>query len=392
MKNVWVLDHYDRSRHEEFAQLNKDKYQTIRFMSAFLHNKENSDNRTRVEPTEYGRRISVRTMPYSGNNWRRSANMVSFCLQVILKSFRAPKPDVVVASSPHIFTLAAGIVVSRLRRAPLVVEVRDFWPRSLVELGGLGEGSLMTRLLYRLEKWAYQAAKGIIFVMPHGRRYLEEVGIDRESTVIPNGIRRALVDADLSVKVPERDRYPFLAVYAGLLGTANNVDVILDTAKLLEREEPGRFGILIYGNGPEQQHLAQRIEAEGISNLHLKEPVSRAEVIGILRGSADATLFTLKPVDVFRYGISPNKISDYLSSGKPMLFSCRAANDIAVEARCGISVEPGDAQAMAAALIQLDKMGPNGRKAMGDRGFRYLQEHYIIEDHADRFAEFVTGI
>ena len=109
MKTVWVLDHYARTRHEEFALLNQHRYQTIRFMSAFIHNyPSGGENRTRVEETSYGLRIYLKTISYTKNNWKRSANMASFALQLFLNAFRSPKPDVIVASGPHLFTLFAG--------------------------------------------------------------------------------------------------------------------------------------------------------------------------------------------------------------------------------------------------------------------------------------------
>lgn len=390
-KTVWVLDHYARARHEEFALLNQERYQTIRFMSAFIHNDPSAgENRTRVEQTSYGQRIYLKTLSYTKNNWKRSANMASFALQLLLNAYRSPKPDVIVASGPHLFTLFAGAIIAKLRRAQLIVEVRDLWPRTLVDLGALNPNSTMAKILCWLERTSYKAAEQIIFAIPLGHKYLEELHLQKPTTVIPNGIIQELALDKSATTVPERNQYPFLAVYAGLLGVANNVEQILDAAKILNQTQPDKFGFLIYGTGPQREHLIQRVQQEQITNVHIQEPVSRGEVLAIIRGSADATIFTLKPVDVFKYGISPNKISDYLAVAKPMVFSCRAGNDIAQLAQCGLSADPTDPRSLADAIISLSETDPKLRQQMGERGYNYMLQHYITEDHAKLFGDVVT--
>lgn len=390
MKTVWVLDHYARPRHQQFAQLNRHRYRTIRFMSAFINKQpELGRNKTRVEQTDYGQVVHLRTFSYDANNWRRSLNMVSFAVQVVMRAFRRPRPDVVVASGPHLFTLAAGMVVAWLRRAHLVVEVRDFWPRSLVDLNALRPAALSTRLLYRLERWSYAAADGIIFSMPKGNLYLHELGLDKETCVIPNGVARALAEDTSVVPVELAGNYPFVAMYSGLLGVANNVDIILEAAAILSIKHPGRFGFLLYGYGQEKERLTQR--ARQMDNVHMMDPVPHQQLLAILRGNADATLFTLRSVDVFKYGVSPNKIADYLAAAKPLVFSCNAGNDVAVLAGCGISVPPDDPEALAEALVQLAEMPQQQRQEMGQRGYKYLLENYILEDHARLFGDFVLS-
>jgi glycosyltransferase involved in cell wall biosynthesis len=296
-----------------------------------------------------------------------------------------------VASGPHLFTLFAGAVIAKLRRSQLIVEVRDLWPRSLVDLGSLNPDSLTAKILYWLERTSYKAAEHIVFAIPLGHKYLEELNLHKPTTVIPNGIIRDLALDKSSLTVSYRNQYPFLAVYAGLLGVANNVEQILDAAKILNHIQPQRYGFLIYGTGPQRDHLIQRVHSEKISNVHIQEPVSRREVLAIIRGSADATIFTLSPVDVFRFGISPNKISDYLAVAKPMVFSCRAGNDIAKLAECGVSADPNDPSSLALAAIALSETDPQLRRQMGERGYNYMLQHFITEDHAKLFGDVVTN-
>jgi len=315
--------------------------------------------------------------------------MASFAWKLILNTFRKPRPDVIVASGPHLFTLIAGVVMAKLRRTALVVEVRDLWPQSLVDLGALNPKSAMARILYCFERMSYRAADHIVFALPLGKEYLNKLGLDKPVTIIPNGIPQELAMNNTGKVIPQRRQYQFLAVYAGLLGVANNVDQILDAAKILDSQEPGRFGFVIYGTGPLREHLVERVATENISNVHIQAPVSRESVLAIIRGSADATLFTLRPADVFRYGISPNKISDYLAAAKPMVFSCRAGNNIALEAGCGVTADPGDSRSLAGAIANLAATDPTERKKMGERGFQYLLRHYITEDHASAFGQVI---
>lgn len=393
MKTVWVLDHYARPRHQQLAELNSGRYKTIRFMSAFIHNNPSADvNKTEVQHHYYGQVIRVRTLGYRRNDWRRSLNMVSYAVQVLLRAFRKPAPHVVVASCPHTFALAAGMLVAKLRRARFVIEVRDFWPRVLVELGGLREESLTTRLLYRLERWCYSASDGVIFVMPQGHLYLQELGINKPTTVIPNAIPRDLATDTKQTVVPEAARYSFVSVYTGLMGAATNVDVILDAAAILSERRPGHFGFLLYGQGSEKDIIEDKLAAMDLDNVHIMKPVTQRELLAILRANADATIFTAKALDVFRYGVSPNKITDYLAAAKPIVYSCESSNDVVQQAECGISVPPGDPVAMSAALEELADTPYRQRHAMGQRGYEYLKKNYIMEDQAKAFADFIERI
>ena len=119
---------------------------------------------------------------------RRVANYLLFALTAVLASFRAERPDLVVATSPQFFVGVAGAIVARLKRRPFVLEIRDLWPKSIVELGQLGPGPVLT-VLEALERWLYRSAAGVVVNTRTFRTHIMERGVaERDIELVYNGI------------------------------------------------------------------------------------------------------------------------------------------------------------------------------------------------------------
>ena len=174
--------------------------------------------------------------------------------------------------------------------------------------------------------------------------------------------------------------------YAGSMGEPNALDVLLDAAALL-RGEPLRF--VLVGSGHEQARLAARVQAEGLTNVTMLPPIPKAQVRGFL-AQVDIAYIGWQRVSLYRFGIAPNKLMDYMMAARPVLHSVEAGNDPVAEAGCGLTVPPQDPAAVAAGLRRLAALPAAERAAMGERGRAFVQAHHTYPVLARRFIEAVT--
>jgi glycosyltransferase involved in cell wall biosynthesis len=164
-------------------------------------------------------------------------------------------------------------------------------------------------------------------------------------------------------------------MYAGSHGLSDALHSVLDAAAILNKEAPGRFCFRFVGAGPNKRDLLRRVETENIANVVFEDPVPKQKVFYILQ-DADAFIITAKKTDLYRYGISPNKLHDYMAAGRPTIFAGESHNNPIAEASAGITVAPEDSGAIARAIQTLAMMSTDERWAMGLRARRYIEEHH----------------
>jgi len=123
-----------------------------------------------------------------------------------------------------------------------------------------------------------------------------------------------------------------------------------------------------------------------LGNVEIKDPVEKNESLKILLRS-DALYFHFQDSPVFRYGISPNKLFDYLASGKPIIFATNAPNNPIKDCNSGLTIPPDDPKALAAAIIELQQMTQEKRNEMGRNGRIYAEKNHDISLLADKFEK-----
>ena len=314
---------------------------------------------------------------YQGNGIGRLLNMLSFLWEAVsfFKKQELFTPDLVIGSSVHPFAALAGERIAKRYDVPFYFEVRDFWPQTLVDMGVISKKHPLSILFYRMEKYLYREAKKIIVLLPYGYEYICNLGISREKIVyIPNGID---LDVFSDVKKPQKDRSEYFAVmYLGSFGPANNLDVLLEAAVILRQEtDAPKINWYLIGSGPEKEFLKQKSKQLNLDNVFIQDKVPKSHVPRLLV-KADALIFHLRQVDVFKYGISPNKLFDYLASFRPIVYACNARNNPVAEAQAGISISPEDPKAMAKAIAKLASMSLEDRNKMGQSGRLYVEKNH----------------
>ena len=337
----------------------------------------------------------VRTPPYRGNGLGRVKNIWAFLRAVwadtprLLREFR---PDVVIASSTYPMDIWVARRIARRAGAKLVYEVHDLWPLSPIELSGMSPRHPFIRLVQAAEDAAYRDADVVVSMLPKVHAYMASRGLDlRKLHVVPNGI--ALDEWQREPEPLRDDVAQALAAahaagetvvgYAGSMGQPNALDTLLDAAAL-QRAEPLRF--VLVGSGHEQARLAQRVAGEGLRNVSLWPPIPKAQIPSFL-AAVDIAYIGWQRVPIYRFGIAPNKLMDYMMARRVVLHSVEAGNDPVAEAGCGLTVAPGDAAAVADGLRRLAALPADERRAMGERGRAFVLANHTYPVLAQRFLE-----
>ncbi len=331
------------------------------------------------------------TPPYRGNGVGRVLNIWAYCRAVWRDTPRLmaeARPDVVIASSTYPMDIWVARRIARRAGARLVYEVHDLWPLSPIELSGMSPRHPFIRLVQAAEDAGYRDADRVVSMLPCVHEYMASRGLDlRKLSIVPNGITPdewAGEPAPLREDVAAALAGDGICVgYAGSMGLPNALDTLLDAAALL-RGEPLRF--VLVGSGHEQQRLAARVAAEGLSNVQLLPPIPKAQIPSFL-AAVDIAYIGWQRVPSYRFGIAPNKLMDYMMAGCAVLHSVEAGNDPVADAGCGLTVPPQDAHAVADGLRCLAAMPQHERRAMGLRGRAYVQAHHTYPVLAERFLK-----
>ncbi|MGV7207284.1 glycosyltransferase family 4 protein [Oxalobacteraceae bacterium A2-2] len=333
---------------------------------------------------------------YQGNGLRRACNMAAFlaALHRDRRALAAERPQLVIASSTYPADIWSAHAIARRCGARLVYELHDLWPLTPMQLGGMPAYHPFIRWLQAAEDHACRHAQRVISLLPHAGPHLAAHGLDlRRLHVIPNGVdldgwrRRAALPAAVQELLDGlRRRGPVLG-YAGSHGAANALGTLLDAAVRL-RHEP--LSLVLAGDGPDKEALRRRALREGLGQVHFLDPLPRAAVPTLL-AQLDMAYLGWPRSMLYRYGIAPNKLGDYMLAGLPVVHAVEAANDPVAETGCGLSVPPADPAALAAAIQTLLRMGPAQRHAMGQRGARHARTHLDYTVLAQRFLDACAG-
>jgi glycosyltransferase involved in cell wall biosynthesis len=347
------------------------------------------------------------TGTYRTNDRQRIRSMVSFSWRALVAGLRlSRRPDVVLASSPHLLAGLTGLLLARRYRVPLLFEVRDLWPSALVDLGAVRRGSRAHRVLAWIERTCYRASDRVIIVPPHADRRVAEVGVDPAKCVhIPNATAFALdaVGSDTMPEVPLpaalEDLFHASAgrdilLYAGAQGVSNGLLLLFEAMDLLQTTDPdayGRLAVVLIGDGGQHDELVRSAAAHGHEHVRFHPPIPK-EAVPTALDRASFLLVSFADVPVYEYGLSPNKLFDYMAAARPVLLASRLADTPLDDASAGIRFEPGSAASLADGMARLVRTSPEDRRSMGERGRAHVRRYYTIEATGDRLASVLDDV
>jgi glycosyltransferase involved in cell wall biosynthesis len=345
------------------------------------------------------RYVWMRTPRYRGNRFGRVSNILSFVGQTLLLSpyiAHEYRPELIIASSTYPLDIFPAFCIARLSKAKLTFEIHDLWPLTPIELGGLSRKHPFIVLMQIAENVAYLTADQVISVLPCIGSYLRTHGIPEGKFVhIPNGIDVAEWDfangslGEFHISVLERLRKEnqFIVAYVGAHGLANALESVVAAGELL-RGDP--VSLLMVGEGPQKQKLQAACSQKDLSNVAFLPPVPRAAIPALLE-RVDAAFILFRRSSIYRFGISPNKLMDYMMAGKPIIQANEAGNDLVSESQCGLTIPPEDPCAFAAAVRHLMSLPAPERSEMGERGRQYIISHHDYRILAQQFLAAVCA-
>jgi len=336
-------------------------------------------------------RVFVKSSPKM-NFTNRMLYYLSFMISSIVGAMKLKdKYDLVYATSPPLFVGLSGFIISRLKKAKFVFEVRDLWPESAIALGAL-KNKIVVRLSHRLADFCYQKANKIVAVTRGIRDHLERRGLDgTKLCIIQNGVDLKMFnDSQRNQLSKEKLGYQdkLIVLYAGLLGLAQGIETLVEVAKVLRHEK--RVHFLFIGNGPLKRKLLQMQESNRLENIMIMDEMTRKEVIEYMT-LANCCLVPLRKAEIFRTAL-PSKMLEAWACGKPVVLSVDGeAREHLEKAKAGIWVEPEDSKGIANAVKYLHD-NPELCQVYGSNGRKYVEKHFSRKVQAERLEKILLEV
>jgi glycosyltransferase involved in cell wall biosynthesis len=321
----------------------------------------------------------------------RTAVFISFMLSSTVRALRVRSADVVMATSPPLFQALSTWMVAAIRRRPLLLEIRDLWPQFAIELGVLRNRGLIA-MARRVEEFLYCHADHIVVNSPAYRDYLLGQGVSAEKiSVIANGVDPSMYSPDDDGSAVRGERGwngKFIVMYAGALGLANDVDLLLRAADRLKSHSDIVFCLV--GDGKESRRLRFEVGRMALANVVFLGAQAKANMPGLL-AAADVCVAMLRDVPAFR-NTYPNKVFDYMAAGRPTVLAIDGViREVIERSGGGVFVRPGDDAGVAAAIVKL-KLCPETRRRMGMSARQYALKHFNRDEQAQQFADVIAEV
>lgn len=314
-------------------------------------------------------------------------NMLLFMLKLRkLPIHMLEKPVAIMVSSPSLFPIVVAKKWSTKLNAKLIFEIRDIWPLTLQEIGNLAPYHPLVFFMRWFEKYGYSKADKIASLLPNAQEHFMQGGMDKQKfSYTPNGVDvneysfAEKLDENIKAMFPTK----FIVGYAGTLGKANSLETFIESAKILSSHSQIHF--VIVGKGDQEQVLKEK--AKDAANVTFIPSVKKTQIPALLK-HFNLAYIGLKQEALFRFGVSPNKLFDYMFAERPIIYAINSGNKPVEEANCGITVEAENPQAVAEAILQLYRMSEDERVNLGKNGKAFVLEHHTYDQIAQKIMNF----
>ena len=397
-KTLWIVNHYAKdpsnpggTRHFSLAKYIKPHgWETTLITSSIPSPKHNQfiPHAHHCQTVQEVNFLRLSTLSYSKNDIFRLLNMLHFAKKALkTPKYLEKKPDCIIGSTIHPFAALSGYILAKRLKVPFIYEVRDLWPKTLIDMKAFSPRHPLCLIFQWIEKTLAIRASHIISVLPYANEYFHKYAISSEKiTWIPNGIDFEYTSPSL---LKENDEF-FNVYYLGAHGRANNLDNLLDAMSLLKDSHPF-IRLHCIGDGPEKKRLEARALTEGLANVIFHPAIAKNKLPEYYK-KANAFIFNLKKLDVFKFGISANKLFDYMAAARPIIFCCNAKNNLIAKSNSGLSVEAENPNALANALIYLAEMPYEKKQNMGQQALDYVKKHHDYKNLSSQLLDILNTL
>ena len=403
-KNIWIICQYASTPEtgmasrpyylaKEFARQGHKVYLVAASYTHLLRNPPKLRDAFKMELRDGFRFVWVNVPKYEGaHNKKRILNWFLFAWKIL----RLPKiitghPDIILASSPSLLTFFGAKKLASKFKAKLAFEVRDIWPLTLIEIGGYSAKHTFIRFLQWTEDKAYKDADVVISSLPNAVEHMAERGMNRKKFHwISNGID--IEELSNSEPLPQKisDSFPknkFIFGYLGTLGDANALEYFIESAKIKKNDDS--IAWVLVGDGKEKKNLQKKVKDLELSNVFFIESVSKNQAQSVLR-LFDICFIAWRNKPIYRFGISAQKIPEYMYSKKPIIHSFSGHSDAIHKSNSGIIVPAEDPFEIVRALDILKNMKKEERDKLGKNGHEYAVNNYNYKSLASRLLKVLS--
>ena len=405
-KTIWIINQYAShltTRHEELSRVFAAAgYRVAVITSSFHHGSRKYIYDEPLVCKELCSGVSyfyLHSGPsYSTNGAGRILNMVDFCR--LVEKYRGKiaqhtgAPGFIIASSASPFVWETGYRTAKKYGAKFIAELRDIWPLSLVEIQGVSPGHPFVRLLGIIEKRAYNRAAVVVATLPYAWKHITAVtNVPREKVYwMPNGINTQTTDEQRSrtQALPEPlNSYlssHWCCVYIGSFVKSECLDFMVDAIGPLQEED---ICFAIIGYGHEEDNIRTRINEKGYKNIKIFPYIDKSLIPAVLE-KAGCCVAAHDNIGIYRYGLSMNKLSDYLYSGKPVVFAY--SGESVVKEAGGFAVPHDEGHAMAETIKRIKGMDEAALKQIAASERETILRRYDYKAIGTAYLEMLEGL
>lgn len=398
-KSIWIINQYVGSpthgmefRHYYLAkEFIKKGYDVFVFSGSFSHLYKKQPNTSStytfediddihycwVEVPTYARSVSI------GRFW----NMFVFLWRMFFIPLqKVNAPSAIIVSSPSLFPILNGHYYSKKFKAKLFFEVRDIWPLTIQYLAKMSNLHPLVLLLSFFERYAYKNADYVCSVLKGTDQHIKSIGLQANNFFYaPNGILLEEVENPEPLSAAIKEQIPkdkFIIGYVGTIGISNAMSYFIDAVALMQ--DASNLFFVIIGSGGEKENLMQK--SAGFKNMLFLDAIPKHQVQSALQ-LFDACYIGWNNEALYQFGISANKLYDYMYAAKPIIHSFSSANDPVQEAACGISCAAESPEEIKAAILQMHSIGEETRKQMGTNARNYVLQNHTYDRIAQKFMD-----
>lgn len=389
--NILLINHYAGSPRYgmEFRpyylsrEWNKQGHNTLIVAANFSHLRRQQPEKLGFESIDGITYCWIKTLKYKSNGVRRFLSMLQFVTKLWFnnkKYLNDFKPDVVIASSTYPLDIYPAKKIAKHYGAKLIYEVHDLWPLSPMELGGYSKWHPFILIMQTAEDYCYKHCDAVVSLLPKAEDYMSTRGLAKgKFFYVPNGV--VLDDWEKPEAIPNeyqslikslKSSGTFLVAYAGSHGIANSLYSIIDAVGWLSKEN---IHLFLLGTGNEKENLIKYVKSKNYINITFLNPINKLAVPTFLK-EMDLLYIGLQKQSLFRFGISPNKIFDYMMASKPIIQAIDAGNNLVKEANCGIYVEPDNIDEIKEGILNIANMSEEERSNLGKNGYNFVMENH----------------
>lgn len=404
-KTIWIINQYakkDGGRHSEFARsFFAQGYNVIVFVSSFSHGSKKYlyDEDVKIVDDNGIKYVYLRsTPPYLANGIKRILNMLDFCRLFRHKYKKIAgllgHPNYIIASSVHPFVWEIGFSAAKKYHSRFIAEVRDIWPLSLIEVNHMSPYHPLVILFKVIEKRAYRRANAVVTTMPYAYKHVCKVANIPKDKVfwIPNGLRTSSFNEALKsggLLPTHLDDYltnHWCAIYTGSFVPSECVTLLIEAMARLRDTD---IHLAIVGHGQEEERYRELINDLNLRNVEIFPYIS-PDLVPIALSKANCCVAAIHSYPIYRYGLSLNKLSEYLYSGKPVLFACNVKN--AVEEAGQFVVPSEDPDKYANELRKIRCISKENLGEVSNTNKLFIFKNYDYERLADEYLSLMNSI